>query len=106
MGGGQEAVIEGAESVVSRFLSARGKGRPSDGAWAPFGSRTSDDIVFSQRDVNEIPGDVNERRVDFLNAMYAVGRNDEAVISHFRAATAVFAEPGDGEHFPFARSFE
>src|SRR5262245_42591340 len=72
----------------------------------PFDSRTSDDIVFSQCDVNEIPGYVNERGVDLLNAMNAVGWHNETVIRHFREAPTVLAEPGNSEHFPLARGFE
>src|SRR5580765_4979042 len=69
-------------------------------------SKTSDDIVFSQRDVNEIPGDVDERRMNFLDSMNTVGRHYEAVISHFREPPAVFAEPRYGEDFSLPRRFQ
>lgn len=49
---------------------------------------------------------MNERGVDFLDSMDAVGRYDETVIRHFCKSPAILAEPGDGEHFTLARGFE
>jgi hypothetical protein len=45
---------------------------------------------FSPRaNVNEIPGNVDERSVDFLDAVDAVRRHNQTKISHFGEAAAV-----------------
>src|SRR5437868_2699447 len=63
-------------------------------------SSTSDDIVFSQCNMNEIPRDMNERGMDFLNSMNAIRGDNETVIGNVCESSTVLAKPGDSEH-PF-----
>src|SRR4051794_32206369 len=57
----------------------------------------SEDIVFSQRDVNEIPEQVEQKRVRLLHPVDGPGLHDEAVIADVRHAPAVAAGEADRE---------
>src|SRR5438552_13935750 len=56
--------------------------------------------------MNEVPEHVNQRRVDFLNPMNAVGRNDQAVVCNVRKAPTVLAGEGDRHEASASRRFE
>src|SRR6185437_451825 len=67
--------------------------------------KRSNDIVFSQRNMDQVPRDVHERGMDFLNPVNAIGRHNERIIGEFREPPAVFSNPRDREQLPFAGGF-
>jgi hypothetical protein len=71
-----------------------------------FGFAISDDIIFSHRNVNQIPRDMHERRMDFLDPMNAIRRNHKTVIDHIGELPAILAKPRDRQHLLFARRLE
>src|SRR5262249_5475430 len=66
----------------------------------------SEDIVFSERDVHEIPQEMEERRVRLLDAVDRPRRDDEAVIAEVRQAAAVAPGEADREAAALAREPE
>src|SRR5882762_4699529 len=70
------------------------------------GQLASNDIGFTERDVDEIPHDVIERDLGLLDAMDAEGRHDERVLGQARQPAAVLARERDGQQPELARDLE
>src|ERR1700758_3533925 len=58
----------------------------------------SDDILGSLGNVNQIPKHMDQSGMHFLNAMNAIGWDDETIVGHLRETAAVLAGPSHSEH--------
>src|SRR5262245_28700859 len=66
----------------------------------------SEDIVLAQCDVELIPQQVEEDRVDLLDAVDAEGRDHEAMLRDRRHAAAVASRERDRQHPHLARRLQ
>src|SRR5437868_427120 len=79
-----------------------GQAPNSSTAIAVTTSAMSDYILFAPDNVNQIPQDMEQRLVTFLDAVDAEARHGETVVAELGHASAVAAGEPDGEHADLA----